>query len=52
MKTLQDGAKVINSLRNLREELERRDQVSANEMIMKINSCLFSEYPHKSQHKE
>lgn len=44
-KTLQEGDTVRQSLLMLRNELLNRDHVCLNEVIMKINSCLFSQYP-------
>ena len=36
---------VLTSLLALREELLQRDDPRDNEIITKINSCLFSKYP-------
>lgn len=47
--SLTDPVKTQGSLLNLREELwerKSRGSISIDEMIMKINSCLKSEYPH------
>lgn len=41
--------KVAESLGNLREELLKRAETdtTVREIVFKINSCLFKEYPHK-----
>ena len=49
-KTLQDGELVKTSLIALRDELIQKSDsgrydIPLNEVIMKINSCLFSKYP-------
>jgi len=50
-KVLTDPAKTQESLVNLRDELAAYcngvNQTVAREIMFKINSCLFSEYPHK-----
>ena len=43
MKQLQAQEKIVESLLNLRNEMARRGY---SEIAFKINSCLFSEYPH------
>jgi len=50
MPKLQDGDLVITSLLALRNELiQKREsddyKIPLNEVIMKINSCLYSKYP-------
>lgn len=42
-KQLQAPERVVQSLLNLRDELVARGE---SEIAFKINSCLFSEYPH------
>lgn len=37
---------IINSLLNLREELAKHSDTRSREVVFKINSCLFSKYPH------
>lgn len=45
-KTKQPDAQIIKSLENLKEELLGRDScLVCRELLFKINSCLFSEYP-------
>jgi hypothetical protein len=49
-KTLQDGELVKTSLIALRDEFIQKSgngryDIPLNEVIMKINSCLFSKYP-------
>ncbi len=51
-KTKVEDAKIVESLENLRRELlEKTDfpgiGAEYREILYKINSCLFSEYPHK-----
>lgn len=43
MKKIQPQEKIIESLLNLRTEMVNRGY---SEIAFKINSCLFSEYPH------
>ena len=48
MNQVQPGKEVIKSLFNLRQELvDKRElgSVSIDEMVLKINSCLFKVYP-------
>ncbi len=45
-KPLQERENIVNSLENLKKELEKRDDVLAREIWFKINSCLYSHYPH------
>jgi hypothetical protein len=48
-KTKVENSKIVESLENLKEELRlRTNDVTVREIFFKINSCLFSEYPHKS----
>ena len=55
-KTEQPAEKVVESLKNLKAEIVRRtekyDDPTLREMFFKINSCLYSEYPHSFQRKE
>ena len=44
-KQIQSPEKMVESLLNLRNELVRRGY---SEIAFKINSCLFSEYPHST----
>ena len=44
MKQVQPIEQVVQSLLNLRNEMAANGQ---SEIAFKINSCLFSEYPHK-----
>ena len=48
-KPVQPAEKVVESLMNLREELLGQDDLKSREIVFKINSCLFSEYPHAFQ---
>lgn len=43
MKQLRSQEKIVESLLNLRDEMAARGD---SEYAFKINSCLFSEYPH------
>ena len=45
-KKIQPKADIVESLINLREELMERTDTTSREMVFKINSCLFSKYPH------
>lgn len=47
-KVKQPDIKIVESLENLKKELERRQEfdLTAREILFKINSCLFSKYPH------
>ena len=48
MKTQVPDTQVVKSLKNLKTELEGRNlsyDVTARELLFKINSCLFSNYP-------
>jgi len=38
---------MVSSLLNLRDELDKSSCVDAREIYFKINSCLFSRYPHE-----
>jgi len=51
MKQLQHPDKIISSLEELKEELHARSgyDSTAREILMKINSCLFNEYPVSNQ---
>jgi len=43
-------SKIVESLENLKKELiYRQDNSVVREILFKINSCLFSEYPHEWQ---
>lgn len=48
-KEMADPVKTQESLKNLRDELMARVDYSHDirEVVFKINSCLFSEYPHE-----
>lgn len=50
MKEQVSDDKVVASLKNLRAELLKRQSgcVVSREILFKINSCLFSQYPHQS----
>ena len=48
MKQLQPQDKMVESLLNLRNELV---SLGYSEFAFKINSCLFSEYPHSTHSK-
>lgn len=53
-KPLKSRDEIVQSLENLKKELELRDNdsyIMAREIWFKINSCLYSEYPH-SAHKK
>jgi len=47
MKQLQHPDKIISSLNELKDELHRQSKydMTAKVILMKINSCLFNEYP-------
>lgn len=45
-KKLQPKADIVESLLYLREELMQRTDTTSREVVFKINSCLFSKYPH------
>jgi len=47
VKELQERDQIVESLINLREELSKNSDTRSREIMFKINSCLFSEYPHK-----
>ena len=47
-KVKRPDAEIVASLEKLKKELERREKSdpTAREILFKINSCLFSKYPH------
>ena len=47
MKIKQPDAKIVASLEALKAELLGRHTAECREILFKINSCLFSEYPIK-----
>lgn len=53
MKTKQSNAQIIESLENLKQELllKQEDNHIIREILFKINSCIYSTYPHKYQFK-
>jgi len=46
-KEVVDTETMVKSFLNLREELSKNVDSKSREVVFKINSCLFSEYPHK-----
>ena len=52
-KPVQTAEQVIASLLNLKEELVLRQANNpvCREILFKINSCLYSKYPHNTQEK-
>jgi len=51
VKELQERNQIVKSLINLRTELSKNTDTRSREIMFKINSCLFSEYPHKEHVK-
>ena len=45
LKIKQSDAKIVASLEALKAELLSRNTAEGREILFKINSCLFSEYP-------
>ncbi len=46
-KIMRDHKIIVDSLLNLKKELMNKTDLKSREIFFKINSCLFSEYPHK-----
>ena len=38
---------LVSSIKNLRDELMKQPDANVRVIAFKLNSCLFSEYPHK-----
>jgi hypothetical protein len=51
-KQLQPLELIVQSLENLKKELSMHSEPICQEIWFKINSCLYSEYPHKKHLKE
>lgn len=49
MKQKQPNDKIVESLENLRDELAIHSDTRSREIWFKINSCLYSEYPHTNK---
>jgi hypothetical protein len=49
IKIKQPDSQIVSSLENLKQELlsKQENNTFAREILFKINSCLYSTYPHK-----
>ena len=48
MKQKQPNAKIVESLENLKAEISEHVDTRSREIWFKINSCLYSQYPHNN----